>query len=94
MNRQIQLPVNFYQEGDLVVATSPALEITTQDETFDEAKKNFEELVGIFFEEYKDINLLEKVLTECGWRKVENRMQSPVEIARVYQSIAMPEFAY
>ena len=94
MNKQIQLPVNFYQEGDLVVATSPALEITTQGETFDEAKKNFEELVSIFFEEYKDVNLLEKVLTECGWRKVGRQMQPPIETGKIYQSIAMPEFAY
>ncbi len=94
MNKQVQLPVNFYQEGDLVVVTSPALQITTQGATFDEAKKNFEELVGIFFEEYSDINLLEKVLTECGWSKVENKMQPPVEIGRMYQSISMPEFAY
>ncbi len=94
MNKQIQLPVNFYQEGDLVVATSPALEITTQGKTFEEAKNNFEELVGIFFEEYQDLSLLEKVLAECGWRKVGNRMQPPIEIGKIYQSIAMPEFAY
>lgn len=94
MNKHIQLPIYFYQEGDIVVATSPALEITTQGATFDEAKKNFEELLGIFFEEYSDLNVLEKVLTECGWSKVENKMQPPIEIGRMYQSILMPEFAH
>ena len=94
MNKNIQLPVNFYQEGEWVIATSPALEITTQGRDFDEARKNFEELLGIFFEEYKDIGLLEKVLSECGWSKIENRMSPPVEIARLYQNVSMPEFAY
>lgn len=93
MNNQMQIPVNFYQEGDIVVATSPAFEITTQGDNFEEAKKNFEDLVEVFFEEYNTKESLEKVLLECGWQKTENHMAPPREIARVYQNIIMPSYA-
>ena len=94
MKNQFQIPVSFYQEGDLVVATSPAFEISTQGETFDIARKNFEELIDIFLEENNTKDSLEKVLLECGWSKDEKQMIPPREIARVYQDITIPSFAY
>jgi len=39
--------------------------------------ENFEELLGIFFEENDNHhNKLEKVLLECGWEKVKTTMGS------------------
>ncbi len=93
----IDIPVNFYQEGDLVVAQSPALEIATQGDTFEEAKKNFEELVEIFFEEFDTKEKLDAVLQACGWQTnlVNNieMIQPPKEIARIYQPISIPFYS-
>lgn len=93
MNKNIQIPVNFYEEGDLVIATSPALDITTQGENFDDARKNFDELLAIFFEEYDTDEKLEKVLLECGWSKVSNSYSPPREIGRIFTNFRLPQFA-
>ena len=94
MKTDIQIPINFYQEGDLVIAQSPALEIATQGENFDIAKKNFEELLEIFFEENDTNEKLEKVLLNCGWQKIADKIEPPKEIARVYQTVRLPIFAF
>ena len=47
---QFGLPVTFLKEGDNFIAYTPALDLSTFGPTFDKAKKNFVEVVNIFFE--------------------------------------------
>ncbi len=48
---QLSLPVTFLKEGSSFVAYSPALDLSTVGDTFEQAKARFEEAVQIFFEE-------------------------------------------
>ncbi len=65
-----KLTVDFYREGNKFIAFSPALNLSTCGNTEDEAKKRFEELERLFFEEIDRMGTLEDVLFECGWRKI------------------------
>lgn len=72
------LPVSIKKEGSTYVAYTPALDISTDGRTKNEAKKNFAELVSIFFEEFNDnADALEVVLMELGWTKQQNNWNPP-----------------
>lgn len=66
----VSLTVNFLREGKKFIAYSPTLDISTCGNSFEEAKKKFEELVDIFIDELVKMGTLESVLSECGWKKV------------------------
>ena len=55
---QASLPVTFLREGDQFVAYTPALDLSTSGDTFEQAKKRFSEVVGIFFEECLNMGTL------------------------------------
>lgn len=75
---QVGLPVAIRQEGSVYVAYTPALDISTYGRTKGEAKKSFNELVTIFFEEFTDNpDALEIVLDSLGWTKQKNNWQPP-----------------
>ena len=50
----VNLPVSIKREGGVFVAYTPALDISTYGNTKGEAKKSFNELVTVFFEEFVD----------------------------------------
>lgn len=66
--RNIKLTVNFIKEGKQIVAYSPSLDLSTVGNTYDQAKKRFEEAVNIFFEDVIKRNVMEEVLAELGWK--------------------------
>ena len=74
---KLQLAVNFIQHGKVVVAYSPALDISTVGKNEQEAKLRFEELVEIFFEELEDEGTTEQALSELGWKKAKKHWQPP-----------------
>ena len=60
----IKIPVQIIRENDDFVAYTPALDISTCGKSLEEAKKSFDELVGIFIEETIKMGTLEEVLKE------------------------------
>lgn len=73
-----KLSVSIKKEGSTFIAYTPALDIATDGRTKDEARKNFAELVEIFFEEFKDnADALDIVLGELGWTKQQNNWNPP-----------------
>jgi len=64
------IKVIFLEECRKIVAFAPALDLTTSAGTLEEARRRFEEVLEIFFEETLEKGTLEEVLAECGWRKV------------------------
>lgn len=63
------IPVILFQEGDKVVAYSPALDISTCGNDENQARRMFSEAAIIFLNELKDMGTLEEVLEESGWHK-------------------------
>lgn len=75
---EVGMPVLIKKEGSAFIAYTPALDVSTYGNTKNQAKKNFGELVEIFFEEFIDNPAaLEVVLESLGWKKVQNNWKPP-----------------
>lgn len=88
---QFKLPLSILREGKKYIAYTPALDLSTSGDTFDQVRKRFEEVVDIFFEETLKKRTLEEVLTELGWQKIHTKWVPPIIISQEFQTI---EVAY
>jgi len=89
-NLDVSLPVLIKKEGGVFVAYTPALDISTYGKSESKAKKNFEELVQVYFEEFIDQpHALDEVLDSLGWIKHKNNWQPP-KITNTFQDITVP----
>ena len=75
----MSLTVNIAQQGSRFLAYSPALDISTSGKDEAEAKKRFEELVDIFFEELQESGMTDEVLTELGWHKSQTTSSAHIK---------------
>jgi hypothetical protein len=66
----IQVPIELMKEGDRVIVYTHALDICGYGNSADEAKKDFDTAVRIFFQETIERNTFEKALEELGWKKI------------------------
>jgi hypothetical protein len=75
-----KIPVLLFQEGDKIVAYSPALDLSTYGKDETQARRRFGEMVSIFLRECAEMGTIDEVLEECGWRRVadESRWMPPV----------------
>ena len=87
---QFSLPVAVLREGDQFVAYTPALDLSTSGDTYAEAKKRFEEAVGIFFEETMRMGTLDEVLSDLGWKKTQDEWTPPVIVSQEQQTVRIP----
>ena len=88
-----ELPVLFIKEGDMFVAYCPVLDLSTAAPSFDEAKKNFEEAVDIFFEECLRHKTLDQALESLGWARSSDRSHNwhpPVIVGQDRLSVTVP----
>ncbi len=85
-----QLELFFLKEGDVYVAYCPSLNLATQGNTIEEANKAFDECMKIFLEEVLEANTLDKVLQECGWKKIASRWTPPVVVSQTSKRFAIP----
>ena len=90
MGLQFKLPVSFLKERRRFVAYTPALDLSTSGKTLGEAKRRFEEISMLFFEELIRKGTLEEVLSELGWHKVKKEWKSPVIVSQKSETIRVP----
>jgi predicted RNase H-like HicB family nuclease len=92
-----ELPVEFFKEGDMFIATSPVLDLSTCGETFEEAKKNFVEALDIFMDECRKRGTLAEALRACGWTEQRvarrRRFSPPLYVGEERIPVNVPEFA-
>lgn len=93
-NLEVTLSVTIIKEGDSFVAYSPALDISTVGNTFEEAQKRFEEAVAIFFEEIHEAGTAQEALLELGWKKEDKTMSPPVVVSTQSQNFSVGNFMY
>ncbi|MBI4685360.1 MAG: hypothetical protein Q8N12_06680 [Thermodesulfovibrionales bacterium] len=72
----ISVRIEIFKEGDVYVALSPELNVSSFGETVDEAKKSFKEAVEAFVEECQTMGTLEEVLEESGFSRINNSWES------------------
>jgi len=65
----VELPVTFIEEGDSVVAYTPALDLSTCGKNRKDAERMFSEIVKIFFNDLVENNTVDEVLSGLGWTK-------------------------
>ena len=90
INLEFKLPVSFLREGNKYVAYTPALDLSTSGKSYKEAKKRFEEIVSIFFEELIKEGTIDEVLQDLGWKKMQKQWNPPVVISQEFQKIQVP----
>jgi len=84
-----KLPVSIFREGKSFVAYTPALDLSTSGRTYDEVKKRFSEIVGIFFDETIRNGDLNAVLSDLGWKKIKTEWMPPVIISQQMENFEM-----
>ncbi len=91
----VNLPVSFLKEGNKFIAYTPALDLSTCGNTFEQAKKRFTEALQIFIHELIKMGTLEQVLSDCGWKKVarpRSHWVPPVLVGQEQQSVKIPSY--
>ena len=87
------IPVCFLKERNSFIAYSPAVDLSTCGRTLEEAKKNFHEALGIFFEECTAMGTLEKALESLGWeKKGRKKWLPPIQVHE--ETIKIPDLAF
>ena len=86
----LNLSVIFLREGDSFVAYAPALDLSTSASSFEKAKKRFGVAAKLFFEEIIKKGTFEEVLGELGWKKHNQKWESPMVISQEIESISIP----
>lgn len=87
---QFTLPVSILKEGDSFVAYTPALDLSTAGNTFEEAQKNFIEAVNIFFSELVEMGTVDETLAGLGWQKQNNTFVPPIVVANQTERFSIP----
>ena len=65
-----KIHVEIMKEGEKVIVYTHTLDICGYGSNAEEAKKDFDTAVRIFFEETSEHETLDKALEELGWKKV------------------------
>jgi predicted RNase H-like HicB family nuclease len=84
------LPVSILKEGNSFIAYTPALDLSTVGDTFEDARKNFDEAVNVFFEELLEMGTADEVLEGLGWQKQNDTFLPPVVVANQTESFSIP----
>lgn len=72
----ISVRIEIFKEGDVYVALSPDLNVSSFGETIEEAKKAIKEAIEAFVEECERMGTLEEILEESGFSKINGSWES------------------
>lgn len=83
-------PVSIFKEGDVYVAYTQTLDISTCADSIKEVKEQFGKLVKLFFEELEKKNTTEEVLEDLGWQKIRQSWRAPIEVEHQVENFRVP----
>jgi len=89
MNMKISLRVEVFKEGDVYVAWSPQLNVSSFGETIEDAEKSIKEAIEAFVEECQKMGTLEEVLEESGFSKIGDFWESRRLVAEEDLAVAI-----
>ncbi len=64
---KISVRIEVFKEGDIYIALSPELNVSSFGETIEDAKKSVKEAIEAFVEECQNMGTLEDILEESGF---------------------------
>jgi len=71
----ISVKIEVFKEGDVYVALSPELNVSSYGETIENAKASVKEAIEAFIEECETKGTLEEVLEEAGFVKIDDHWE-------------------
>jgi len=90
----VELPVAFIEEGDTVIAYTPALDLSTCGKNKKDASRMFQEAVQIFFSDLIENGTVDEVLTGLNWKKdTVQETWIPPRISQESIGVKVPAFA-
>ncbi len=69
---EMRLPVRYTEEDGVIVSHCPVLDISSMGDDEDEAAANLKDAIIGFVESCYDRGVLDKVLSECGFQRIED----------------------
>jgi predicted RNase H-like HicB family nuclease len=68
----LSVRIELFKEGDVYVALSPELNVSSFGESIDDAKESLREAIELFVEECQEMGTLEDVLEESGFSRIDD----------------------
>ena len=87
MNLSVRIEI--FKEGDVYVALSPKLNVSSFGETINGAKKSLKEALEAFIEECERMGTLEDVLEESSFSKINDSCESRNPVAEEDLALAL-----
>ncbi len=85
----LSLKIEIFKEGDVYVALSPELNVSSFGDTIADAKTSFKEAMEAFIEECRAMGTLEEILEEAGFLKNDNSWVSRTPVAEENLALAI-----
>mgnify|MGYP001613164454 CR=1 FL=1 len=85
----ISVRIEIFKEGDVYVALSPELNVSSFGDTIEDAKKSIKEAIEAFVEECERMGTLDDVLEEAGFSKINNSWKSRKLVAEENLALAL-----
>ena len=85
----ISVRIEIFKEGEVYVALSPDLNVSSFGDTIEDAKESLKEAIGAFVEECQEMGTLEEVFEESGFSKVNNSWTSREMVAEESLALAV-----
>lgn len=86
---KISTRIEIFKEGDVYVALSSDLNVSSYGETIEEAKRSIKEAIEAFVEECERMGILEEVLEESGFSKINDSWESRRPVAEEELALAL-----
>lgn len=85
----ISVRIEIFKEGDVYVALSPELNVSSFGKTIEDAKRSVKEAIEAFVEECERMGTLEDVLEESGFSRINDFWRSRKPIAEEDLALAL-----
>ncbi|MEK7655142.1 MAG: type II toxin-antitoxin system HicB family antitoxin [Patescibacteria group bacterium] len=85
----VEIPVTIKKDVSSYIAYSPALDLASQGDSVQDAKRMFAEAAELFIEECERMNTLDDVLLDLGWEKIQNEWHPPA-FEQTSERVRMP----
>ena len=84
------IPVIYLKEGDTFICYSPAFDLVSHGDSFEDAEKSFWQSLKLFVEQVSKKETWPEVLREYGWEKVKKAWTPPRVIGQESKEIEIP----
>jgi len=90
MDIHAQIPIIMLKEGDIFVCYTPAFDLASHGDTFEDAEQAFKVALKIFVKSVTEKRTWTKVLQEYGWKQEKKSWTPPLIIKQESMPVTIP----